>query len=135
MFFHVHLVTASACAHQKIVWLNISVNEILVVEIFNATYHLEGKISTKMTKCLQTQCGANYTVTVASKSFKDNLPQVLINNLESVRVSVDTLSLVYIFSLMISIHFLGTDKENFFKNCELLKFVIVSFILMTLMYD
>ena len=36
---------------------------------------------------------------------------------------------------MISIHFLGTEQENFFKNCELLKFVIVSFILTTLMYD
>ena len=36
------------------------------------------------------------------------------------------------FSLYISY---GTDKEDFIDNQELLKLVIISFILMTLMFD
>lgn len=50
LVFYKYLVTASASAHEKVVWLNVSMNEILVVEIFNATYHLERKITMKMIK-------------------------------------------------------------------------------------
>lgn len=38
-----YLVTVFTDAHKKIVRFDVSMNEILVVEIFNATYHLEMK--------------------------------------------------------------------------------------------
>ena len=36
---------------------------------------------------------------------------------------------------MFSIYSYGADKENLFNNLELLKFVIISFILVTLIID
>ena len=41
----------------------------------------------------------------------------------------------FIFSILFFIYSYGTDKENLFTNQELLKPPIISFILMTLMFD
>ena len=45
------------------------------------------------------------------------------------------LTLVCIVSILFSIHFYITYKESLFENQELLLLVIISFILMTLMFD
>ena len=39
------------------------------------------------------------------------------------------------FSTLSSLYSLGTDKENLFDNLELLKVVIISFILITFLFD
>ena len=39
----IYLVTAFTDTHEKVIRLNVSMNEILVVEIFNPAYHLERK--------------------------------------------------------------------------------------------
>lgn len=39
----IYLVTAFTDTHEKVIWFNVSMNEILVVEIFNSAYHLERK--------------------------------------------------------------------------------------------
>ena len=46
-----------------------------------------------------------------------------------------TLTLVFIFSTLISLHSCGTDKENLFDNQELLKLVIISTILVTFTFS
>ena len=46
-----------------------------------------------------------------------------------------TLTSVCIFSLQLSKHFLWCWKENLLNNQELLQLVIISFILITLMFD
>ena len=46
-----------------------------------------------------------------------------------------TLTSVWIFSLQLSKHFLWCWKENLLNNQELLQLVIISFILITLMFD
>ena len=43
LFFN-YLVTAFTDTHEKVIRFNVSMNEILVVEIFNPAYHLERKI-------------------------------------------------------------------------------------------
>ena len=47
-----YLVTVSSNPHQKIVWLDVSVNEILVVYILDPTNHLRDKH--RMTSGMQT---------------------------------------------------------------------------------
>ena len=42
---------------------------------------------------------------------------------------------ICIFSILFSFHFVNADEENLFNNQELLKLVIVSFILMTFVFD
>ena len=49
--------------------------------------------------------------------------------------TIYTLKSVCTLSLLIPIYFLGSWKGNLFNNQELLKLVIIFFILMTLMYD
>ena len=39
----IYLVTAFTDTHEKVIRLNVSMNEILVVEIFNPAYHLQRK--------------------------------------------------------------------------------------------
>ena len=48
---------------------------------------------------------------------------------------LNTLTLVVMFSTLSSLYSLGTDKENLFDNLELLKVVIISFILVTFLFD
>lgn len=43
LLFEIYLVTAFTDTHEKVIRLNVSMNEILVVEIFNTAYHLERK--------------------------------------------------------------------------------------------
>ena len=38
-----YLITMTADAHEKVIWLNISVDEVLCVYIFNPADHLEKK--------------------------------------------------------------------------------------------
>ena len=46
-----------------------------------------------------------------------------------------TLTLVFIFSTLISLHSFGNDKENLLDNQELLKLVIISIILVTFTFS
>ena len=46
-----------------------------------------------------------------------------------------TLTSVCIFSILSSMHFLCAGKENLFNNQGVLQLIIISFILMTLMFD
>ena len=48
---------------------------------------------------------------------------------------LNTLTLIVMFSTLSSLYSLGTDKENLFDNLELLKVVIISFILITFLFD
>ena len=48
---------------------------------------------------------------------------------------LNTLTLIVMFSTLFSLYSLGTDKENLFDNLELLKVVIISFILITFLFD
>ena len=58
------------------------------------------------------------------------------NNTPLCNLTLYTLTSVCIFSILFSIHFSeGTEKENLFKNQEPPLLVIISFVLMTLLYD
>ena len=46
-----------------------------------------------------------------------------------------TVTLVFVFSILFSLHSCGNDKENLFDNQKLLKLVIISFILMTFTFN
>ena len=46
-----------------------------------------------------------------------------------------TVTLVFVFSILFSLHSCGFDKENLFDNQKLLKLVIISLILMTFTFD
>ena len=50
-------------------------------------------------------------------------------------LTLDKLTLVFVFSILFSLHSRGFDKENLFDNQKLLKLVIISFILMTFTFD
>ena len=46
-----------------------------------------------------------------------------------------TVTLVFVFSILFSLHSCGYDKENLFDNQKLLKLVIIFLILMTFTFD
>ena len=50
-------------------------------------------------------------------------------------LTLDKLTLVFIFSILFSLHSCGYDKENLFDYQKLLKLVIISLILMTFTFD